>query len=115
MTYLRYKNYLGTIEAELETNTLFGKLAFIRDTVTYEGTTLQELELEFKNSVDAYLASCDELGREPQTPCKGSFNIRTGEELHRAAIIAAEGQSLNSFVCEAIREKIARANLIHVS
>lgn len=108
MTYLRYKKCLGSIEAELESNTLFGKLAFIRDTVTYEGTTLKELEEEFRRSVDEYLVSCEELGRSPQTPCKGSFNIRTGEELHRDAVLAAEGQSLNAFVCDAIREKIER-------
>lgn len=110
MTYLRYKGYLGTIEAELESNTLFGKLAFIRDTVTYEAVTLKELEEEFQHSVDGYLESCAELNREPQKPCKGSFNIRTGEDLHREAVIAAEGQSLNAFVCEAIREKIAKCN-----
>ncbi|WP_419810983.1 type II toxin-antitoxin system HicB family antitoxin [Bacterioplanoides sp.] len=110
MTYLRYKNYLGTIEPELESNTLFGKLAFIRDTVTYEAITLKELEKEFQRSVDEYLISCEELGRTPQIPCKGSFNIRTGEELHREAVLAAEGQSLNAFVCDAIREKIARSH-----
>ncbi|MFV0576506.1 MAG: type II toxin-antitoxin system HicB family antitoxin [Vibrio sp.] len=108
MTYLRYKNYLGTIEAELETNTLFGKLAFIRDLVTYEGTTLKELEQQFQLAVDGYLDSCMELGKEPNTPCRGSFNVRTGEALHRAAVIAAEDQSLNAFVCDAIREKIQR-------
>ena len=110
MTYLRYKGYLGTIEPELESNSLFGKVAHIRDTVTYEGTTLKQLESEFRKSVDLYLASCVELGREPQKPCKGSFSIRTGEALHREAIIAAEGMSLNAFVCDAIREKIARQN-----
>jgi predicted HicB family RNase H-like nuclease len=110
MTYLRYKEYLGTIEPELKSNTLFGKLAFIRDTVTYEATTLKELDAEFRRSVDEYLLACEELGRNPQKPCKGSFNIRTGEELHREAVIAAEGQSLNAFVCDAIREKIANAN-----
>lgn len=115
MTYLRYKGYLGTIEPELESNTLFGKLAFIRDTVSYEAVTLKELENEFKVSVDEYLLSCEELGREPQKPCKGSFNIRTGEDLHREAVIAAEGQSLNAFVCDAIREKIAKVNSYHVA
>ncbi|QUX92088.1 toxin-antitoxin system HicB family antitoxin [Marinomonas sp. A3A] len=110
MTYLRYKDYLGTIEPELESNTLFGKLAFIRDTVTYEAMTLKQLEVEFRRSVNEYLLSCEELGREAQKPCKGSFNIRTGEALHREAVVAAEGQSLNAFVCDAIREKIAKMN-----
>lgn len=115
MTYLRYKGYLGTIEPELKSHTLFGKLAFIQDLVTYEASTLLELENEFKLSVDTYLDSCQELGREAQRPCKGSFNIRTGEKLHRDAVIAAEGQSLNAFVCEAIKEKIARLNTQHLT
>jgi predicted HicB family RNase H-like nuclease len=108
MTYLRYKGYIGTIEPQLEANTLFGKLAFIRDVVTYEAMTIKELEQEFKNSVDTYLLTCEELGREPNKPCKGSFNVRTGESLHRSAVIAAQGESLNAFVCDAIREKIQR-------
>jgi len=110
MKYLRYKGYLGTIEPELESHMLFGKLAFIRDLITYQADNLKELEQEFRRSVDEYLLSCEEIGREPQKPCKGSFNIRTGEELHRKAVIAAEGKSLNAFVCEAIREKIDRLN-----
>lgn len=110
MTYLRYKSYLGTIEPDLARNTLFGKLAFIRDTVTYEAPTLSELEQEFRCSVNSYLATCEELGRKPQLPFKGSFNIRTGEALHREAVLAADGQSLNAFVCEAIREKIDRVS-----
>ena len=36
MSYLKYKGYLGTIEPDLETGELFGKLAFIRDLITYE-------------------------------------------------------------------------------
>ncbi|MEP0072962.1 MAG: type II toxin-antitoxin system HicB family antitoxin [Marinomonas sp.] len=110
MKYLQYKDYFGTIEPDLESNTLFGKLAFIRDLVTYEATTLKELDVEFRRSVDEYLLTCKELERVPQKPCKGSFNIRTGEALHREAVVAAEGQSLNAFVCDAIREKIANSH-----
>ncbi|WP_432694871.1 hypothetical protein BV154_009955 [Haemophilus influenzae] len=35
MKLLNYKGYVGTIEADLENNILFGKLAYIRDLVTY--------------------------------------------------------------------------------
>ncbi|MBU1293349.1 MAG: hypothetical protein KKD82_00895 [Gammaproteobacteria bacterium] len=49
----------------------------------YEATTLKELEAEFRCSVDEYLLSCEEFGRDVQQPCIGSFNIRTGEVLHR--------------------------------
>ncbi len=108
MTYLEHKGYLGTIEAELEDNTLFGKLAFMRDLVTYEAHDLAGLRREFEASVDAYLESCAELGRSPDTPFKGTFNVRVSPEIHRKAALLAGGRSLNAFVAEAIAEKISR-------
>ena len=48
MSYLKYKGYLGTIEPDLETGELFGKLAFIRDLITYEAETLKALEKAFQ-------------------------------------------------------------------
>ena len=107
-TYLNYKGYQGTIEPEIESGTLFGKIAFIRDVVTYEAQTLPALEEEFKTSVDEYLADCQALGKAPDKPFKGSFSVRTGEKLHRNAVMAAKNKSLNAFVCEAIQEKIER-------
>ncbi len=56
MSYLKYKGYLGTIEPDLETGELFGKLAFIRDLVTYEAETLKALEKAFTASVDVTIA-----------------------------------------------------------
>jgi predicted HicB family RNase H-like nuclease len=106
MTYLKHKGYLGTIEPDLETGLLFGKVAFIRDLVTYEANDLTTLEQEFRVSVDGYLEDCAELGKEPDQPLKGSFNVRIGAELHRAAVIAAGAASLNTFVIEAIKEKL---------
>ena len=67
--YLEYQGYLGTIKPQLASGTLFGKLAFIRDLVTYEAPTLAELEQEFHISVDLYLASREELGYRPNKPC----------------------------------------------
>lgn len=109
MSYLEYKGYLGTIEAEIEDNTLFGKLAFLRDLVTYEAQDLVGLRREFEQSVDIYLASCAELGRAPDKPLKGTFNVRVSPEMHRKAAILAGGRSLNAFVAEAIAEKISRS------
>ena len=83
MKHLKYKGYLGTVEPDFENNVLYGKLAFIRDLVTYEASTLAELEQEFKTSVDLYLQSCVEDGKEPDTPFKGVFNVRLDPELHR--------------------------------
>lgn len=106
--YLKYQGYLGTIEPQIANGTLFGKLAFIRDLVTYEASTLAALEQEFHTSVDLYLASCQELGRRPNKPFKGTFNVRISPELHRAAALASGDDSLNAFVSQAIQEKIER-------
>ena len=81
MSYLKYKGYLGTIEPDLETGELFGKLAFIRDLVTYEAETLKALEIAFQQSVDGYLEACAEVNKQPDQPFKGTFNIRISPQL----------------------------------
>lgn len=81
MKHLKYKGYLGTVEPDFENNILHGKLAFIRDLVTFEAETLADLEREFKTSVDLYLQSCVEDGKEPDAPFKGVFNVRLDPEL----------------------------------
>lgn len=113
MKHLRYKGYLGTIEPDLENNILFGKLAFIRDLVTYEATTLSELEKEFRISVDQYLLDCSEINKEADTPFKGMFNVRLDPKLHRrvAEMALEENLSLNAFVNKALEKEV---NGLHV-
>jgi hypothetical protein len=41
-------------------------------------------------------------------------NIGTGGALYREVVIAAEGQSLNAFVFDAVRVKIAKMNHYHL-
>lgn len=111
MTHLTYKGYLGTIEPDLENGTLLGKLAYIRDLVTYEAGDLKTLEQEFRASVDGYLEDCAELGKTPDTPCKGSFNVRVGHELHMAASLAASRAniSLNDLARRALSEYVTKS------
>jgi len=91
---LRHRGYYGSIEASPEDNCLYGKLMFIRPLVSYEGVTVAALVQAFQAAVDEYLADCDRLGRKPETPCKGSFNVRIGHDLHLAASIAANQRSI---------------------
>jgi len=106
---LQYKKYFGTVEHSVKDNCLYGKLAFIRDLVTYEAVTVESLVNEFQRAVDDYLSDCQQHEREPDIPCKGSFNVRPGQKRHRAAILALKnGQKLNAFINEAIDEKLER-------
>ncbi|KJH84058.1 HicB [Pseudomonas fluorescens] len=103
---LQYKGYVGSIEASIEDKCLFGKLLFIRALVSYEGQTVAELEAAFREAVDDYLQTCEQLGQKPEIPCKGSFNVRIGHDLHLAAALAATRQnvSLNDLTRQALNE-----------
>jgi predicted HicB family RNase H-like nuclease len=105
-TMLQHRGYYGSIEASPEDNCLFGKLQFIRALVNYEGDTVAELSQAFREAVDDYLNTCGSLGQEAEIPCKGSFNVRVGHDLHLAASVAATRQSisLNDLTRKALSE-----------
>lgn len=110
MELMRYKGFFGSVEASVEDGCLYGRLEFIDDLVTFEGETVAELESAFHEAVDDYLDTCQQLGREPQKPYRGSFNVRVGSRLHRAAAVAAyeHGMNLNEFVRNAIEHELSR-------
>lgn len=101
---LSYKNYNGTVEYSKEDECLFGKVVGIKSLLSYEGSSVKELEADFENVIDEYLKDCEERGIKPEQPYKGTFNVRISPELHRTiAVYAIEhGKSLNSAVEEAI-------------
>ncbi|MCK5036518.1 MAG: type II toxin-antitoxin system HicB family antitoxin [Candidatus Sabulitectum sp.] len=105
-----YRGYTGSAEMSFEDNCLHGKIQLINDLVTYEANEPEELRLEFERAVDDYLGTCEELGRNPDKPYSGSFNVRIGAELHKSAATMAQVDdvSLNEFVKRAVQESIER-------
>jgi predicted HicB family RNase H-like nuclease len=63
---------------------------------------------DFHNAIDEYLAFCEENGKMPEKPFKGSFNVRIGADLHHKAALtaSARGVSLNTLVENAIRQTL---------
>jgi predicted HicB family RNase H-like nuclease len=106
---MEYKGYLGTVEYDAEAKIFHGDIINTRDVITFQGTTVDEIEMAFKDSLDDYIAWCKEDGIEPEKPYSGKFNVRLAPELHRQiAILAKKRQvSLNSFVEKAINDEIA--------
>ncbi|WP_458373039.1 type II toxin-antitoxin system HicB family antitoxin [Pseudomonas laurylsulfatiphila] len=101
---LEYKGFQGSVEFALEAGVLHGKILLIDDLVTYEADNITELNEAFKESVDDYFATCEELGVPPNKPFSGTFNVRIGASLHRdlARQAQREDKSINDFVREAI-------------
>lgn len=111
---MEYKGYIGSVEFSAEDELFFGKVQGIRSLISYEGRTASELVEDFHGAVDDYLTLCEAEGELPETAYKGSLNIRLGQDLHRSAAIyaIAHGQSLNSFIENAVREKLLQQNAV---
>ena len=105
---LKYRGFLGSVLYSDEDETFHGRLEFIRDLVTYEGDDAKSLKRSFREAVDDYLQECEEDGRAPDMPFKGSFNVRPGRDLHRRAMLYArrEGLTLNAVVTDALRQTL---------
>lgn len=101
---MRHAGYFGSVRYSASDHVLFGKLEYIRDLVTYEATDVAGLEAAFIDAVEDYLDTCRRAGRTPETPFKGTFNVRTGPERHRLASVyaATHAKSLNQVVNEAL-------------
>jgi len=105
---IEYNGYIGSIEYSSEDKCFFGKLEMIDDLVTFEATTAEELERNFRNAVDEYVKTCKDLGRPPQKTYKGVFNVRIDPKLHKKVYQEAlkAGLSLNAFVQQALSKKV---------
>jgi predicted HicB family RNase H-like nuclease len=104
--FLHHKGFLGSVEISVEDDCLHGKLLFIGDLVTYEAQTPVQLKSEFESAVEDYLDTCSKLGRVPEKPFSGSFNVRVGPELHQklARYAAIKQTSINDIVKKALLE-----------
>jgi predicted HicB family RNase H-like nuclease len=103
---LEYKGYSGTVEFSADDETFFGRIAGIRDVVSFEADSVAKLKKSFREAVEDYIGTCEKLNKHPDKEYKGSFNVRIKPKIHRLAVIksAAMKMSLNQFV-EVVLEK----------
>jgi len=106
---MTYNGYSACIEYDNEDEIFFGKLAGIRDGVSFHAETVEGLKTAFQESVDDYIETCAKIGKEPQKPFSGKVMFRINPEIHRRAALAAElaGISLNQWA-EQVIEKAAK-------
>lgn len=106
---MEYKGYIGSVEFSENDGVFFGKVQGIRSLISYEGTTAGELVADFHGAIDDYLSLCKDEGVTPEAAYKGSLNVRLGSDLHKRAAVYAmtHQQSLNSFIEEAVRDKLS--------
>ena len=91
---LKHGDYLGSVEFNAEDNILHGKIIGINDLVTYEASSVEELQEALKEAVADYLETCKELEKTPNKFFRGVFNVRTSNETHRDLAIIAEKKKM---------------------
>lgn len=101
---MEYKGYVGSATFDDEADVFHGEVVNLRDVITFQGRSVDELRRAFHESVDDYLTFCAERGETPEKPLSGRFNLRISPELHARAAARArnEGLSLNAFVERAL-------------
>jgi len=106
---MSYNGYYGSVHYSDEDQIFHGKIEFVRSLVSYEGESVKSLRKAFEEAVDDYLELCAKEGKIPDKPFKGSFNVRTGSDLHREAVLFAKanGTTLNTLVTEALERYLA--------
>ena len=102
---MEYKGYIGKVEIDEEAGVLHGDVINIRDIITFEGATVDDVQKAFRESVDDYLEFCAQRGESPEKPFSGKFVVRLPTELHRKAYIEAKlaDKSLNSWVTDVLQ------------
>jgi predicted HicB family RNase H-like nuclease len=105
---MKYKGYIGHVEYDDEAKIFHGEVVGLRDIITFQGKSVEELEQAFHDSVNDYLNWCKERGEKPEKTFSGIFNLRIPPELHAKLVLHAKtiGISLNSYVTEKLRSVV---------
>lgn len=101
---LQYKGYVGHVEFDDEASIFHGEVLDLRDVVTFQGRSVEEIEQAFCDSIDDYLDFCAERGQKPDKPFSGRLMLRLPPDLHRKIYVRAkqEGKSLNQWIAESL-------------
>lgn len=102
---MKYKGYLGEVTFDAEAKIFHGEVLGLKDVITFQGTTVSELEKAFKDSVDDYLIWCKERGELPEKAFSGNLRIRISPDLHAKLAQTATMQrvSLNSLIIDKLQ------------
>ena len=63
-----YKGYIGRIEFDDEAEIFHGEILGIRDVVTFQGKSVEEIRRAMRESVEDYLEMCQKHGKKPAPP-----------------------------------------------
>lgn len=103
---LVHKGYTGRVEFDDEAGIFHGEVIDLKDVITFQGRSVEELEQAFRDSIDDYMDFCAERNEEPDKPFTGKLTLQLRPELHRRVYVRAlrEGKSLDEWINDRLAE-----------
>lgn len=107
MNTMEYKGYIAKIEFDPDIKKFCGTVINATPN-TFYGTSVDELEKEFANTMEEYFKFCNEKGIDPKKPYSGKFNLRIPPELHGMISVAAasKSKSLNQWIVDTLENAV---------
>lgn len=101
---MEYNGYHASFEYDSDDKIFIGKVHGISDSLNFHGSSVEELENMFHQSIDNYLELCQTIGKNPDKEYNGAFNIRTSPEMHKKISEKAleDGTTINAVVNDAL-------------
>ena len=102
---MQCKGYTGKVEFDDQADIFHGEVLGLRDVITFQGKTVDEVKQAFQESVDDYLKFCASRKEEPEKPFTGRFMLRVPPDLHRKVYVAAKqsGTSMNAWIVQMLK------------
>jgi YgiT-type zinc finger domain-containing protein len=96
--------YTGHVEYDDKAKIFHGEVVGLKDIITFQGKSVEELEQAFHDSIEDYLEWCKERNEKPEKTFSGTFNLRIPPDLHARLALQAKsmGMSLNSFITQSL-------------
>ncbi len=103
MNALTFKGYTAHIEYDAEDHIFVGRLSGIDDIVVFHGTTVDEIETAFHESVTHYLEVSERRNKQTSIPYS-KLMLQIPQDVHIAIATAAEksGKSINQWSSEVL-------------
>lgn len=101
---MTYKGYAAHIAYSDEDECFVGRVAGIKDIVTFHGESVSEIRAAFQEAIDFYLSTCAERGEQPNKPYSGKILLRLDPAIHAHIAMQAQvqGKSINQYASEVL-------------
>ncbi|HNW61291.1 MAG TPA: type II toxin-antitoxin system HicB family antitoxin [bacterium] len=105
---LKYKGYTGRVEFDNEAKLFQGEIIDTRDVITFQSTSVDEIEQAFRESINDYWEFCQVRGEKTDKPFSGKFVLRVPADLHHKLYVQARksGKNINTWLVDVIKDAV---------